>query len=67
MGKKARMPALKGMRLVTVSESGEDVPLDEAVIKDVTGNEAITALLATGSSRVTEDLNNEMPTAAPPS
>lgn len=37
------MPALKGMRLVTVSESGEDVPLDEAVIKDVTGNEAITA------------------------
>jgi hypothetical protein len=34
MGKKARMPALKGMRLVTVSESGEDVPLDEAVIKD---------------------------------
>jgi putative DNA primase/helicase len=37
------LAALKGMRLVTVSESGEDVPLDEALIKDVTGNEAITA------------------------
>jgi putative DNA primase/helicase len=37
------LAALKGMRLVTVSESSEDAPLDEAVIKDVTGNEAIAA------------------------
>jgi P4 family phage/plasmid primase-like protien len=37
------LAALKGKRLITVSESSEDAPLDEAVIKDVTGNEAIAA------------------------
>jgi putative DNA primase/helicase len=37
------LAALRGMRLVTVSESAEDALIDEAVIKDVTGSEAITA------------------------
>lgn len=33
---------LKGTRLLCVSESGEGVALDEAMVKDVTGGEAIT-------------------------
>jgi len=34
---------LRGIRLVTISESGEGVILDEAMIKDLTGGEAISA------------------------